>query len=153
MKKVSAGVLVYRWAVDGVELFIAHPGGPYFSRKEEGVWTIPKGMIEDGESPSVAARREFSEETGFACPGQLIELGTVKLRSGKTIHAFGAEGDFDPSLLQSNAFELEWPRGSGKRRSFPEIDRVEFVTPMRAKVLLHPIQAELVDRLLRALRD
>jgi predicted NUDIX family NTP pyrophosphohydrolase len=142
---------MYRTRSVGLELLVAHPGGPFFARKSLGAWTIPKGLIEDGEDPETAARREFSEETGFACPQALFELGSVRLRSGKVIHAFAGCGDADPLQLTSNTFEMEWPRRSGRRQTFPEVDEVRFVAPDEARTLLNPAQAVLVDRLLATL--
>jgi len=108
-------------------------------------------MVEPGESLERAARREFEEETGFACPARLLELGEVRLKSGKWIHAFAGEGEADPAELRSNPFAMEWPRGSGRTRSFPEIDRVRFVSPDEARRLLNSAQAPLVDALERRL--
>jgi predicted NUDIX family NTP pyrophosphohydrolase len=145
--KVSAGILLYRRVGGALEVLVAHPGGPYFARREQGAWTIPKGIVEEGETAEVAARREFAEETGFDPPPKLVELDPIRLKSGKRVHAFAGEGDVDPSLLSSNTFEMEWPPGSGKRRTFPEIDRVRFVPPQEARRLLNPAQAPLVDQL------
>lgn len=150
--KVSAGVLLYRFTTGALEVLIAHPGGPYFTRREAGAWTIPKGVVEPGETAEAAARREFAEETGFAPPDRLVELGPIRLRSGKRVHAFAGEGDVDPARLSSNTFEMEWPRGSGEQRTFPEIDRVRFVAPDEAKRLLNVAQAPLVDQLEAMLR-
>jgi len=149
--KASAGVLLYRTRSVGLEVLVAHPGGPFFARKSLGAWTIPKGLIEDGEDAETAARREFREETGFACPRELFELGTVRLRSGKVIHAFAGRGDADPQRLTSQTFEMEWPRRSGRRQTFPEVDEVRFARPDEARSLLNPAQAVLVDRLLALL--
>ncbi|MEM1026426.1 MAG: NUDIX domain-containing protein [Myxococcota bacterium] len=149
--KASAGVLMYRTRLVGLEVLVAHPGGPFFARKSLGAWTIPKGLIEEGEDAESAARREFREETGFVCPLELFELGSVRLRSGKVIHAFAGHGDADPERLDSNTFEMEWPRRSGRRQIFPEVDEVRFVVPDEARSLLNPAQAVLVDRLQAAL--
>jgi predicted NUDIX family NTP pyrophosphohydrolase len=145
--KVSAGVLLYRFDGERLQLLIAHPGGPYFTRRNVGAWTIPKGMVEDGESLEAAARREFEEETGFRCPKVLVPLRPVRLRSGKRVHAFAGEGDVNPSSLASNDFEMEWPKGSGRTQRFPEIDRVRFVSPEEARTLLNPAQCGFVDAL------
>ena len=145
--KVSAGILLYRLVDGALEVLVAHPGGPYFARRERGAWTIPKGAMEDGETAEAAARREFTEETGFEPPPELVELEPIRLKSGKRVHAFAGKGDVDPSALSSNTFEMEWPRGSGERRTFPEIDRVRFVRPEEARRLLNPAQAPLVDQL------
>lgn len=151
--KVSAGVLLYRRGREGVEVLVAHPGGPYFARRDAGAWTIPKGLVEDGETLREAARREFEEETGFPCPAELLELPPVRLESGKRVHAFAAEGDVDPEALESNTFEMEIPRGSGRIRRYPEIDRVQFVSVRRARDLLNPAQVPLLDALLRHLAN
>jgi predicted NUDIX family NTP pyrophosphohydrolase len=149
--KESAGVLMFRRRAEGLEVLVAHPGGPFFSRRTYGAWTIPKGLIEPGEDAETAARREFEEETGFSVQGELIGLGSVRLRSGKIIHAYACEGDVDPAALDSNRFELEWPRRSGKLQTFPELDEVRFVTPQQARELLNPAQVQLVDRLVAIL--
>jgi len=146
--KESAGILLYRHSRRSVEVLIAHPGGPFFANRSVGAWTIPKGLIERGESAEVAARREFVEETGFAPPDTLFELGSVRLRSGKVIYAFAGEGEVDPGALDSNRFDLEWPRKSGRVRSYPELDQVRYAQPNEARELLNPAQSLLVDRLL-----
>lgn len=148
----SAGILLYRHRMDGqVQLLIVHPGGPFFANKDEGAWTIPKGLVEAEESPEAAARREFVEETGFACPERLVGLGSVRLKSGKEVVAFAAEGDADVQSLRSNTFEMEWPRRSGRTLRFPEVDAAVFASPEEARRRLNPAQAELVDRLLEYL--
>jgi predicted NUDIX family NTP pyrophosphohydrolase len=149
--KESAGILMFRRVPAGIELLIAHPGGPFFSRRSSGAWTIPKGLIEPGEDALTAARREFREETGFACNGELHDLGSVRLKSGKLINAFACEGDVDVSAIDSATFEMEWPRRSGKMATFPELDEVRYVTPDQARELLNPAQSVLVDRLLMML--
>lgn len=149
--KESAGVLLFRRRSGSLEVLVAHPGGPFFSRRSFGAWTIPKGLIEPGEDAETAARREFEEETGFAVPGELFALGSVRLRSGKVIHAFACEGDVDVTALDSNRFELEWPRRSGHKQSFPELDEARFVSPEQARDLLNPAQVQLVDRLVAIL--
>ena len=146
MPKRSAGILLFRRSPD-LEVLIAHPGGPYFAKKDTGAWTIPKGLVEDGEGDLETAIREFREETGQDTDGPYIDLDEVRLKSGKRIHAFASEGAFDEAALKSNPFEIEWPRGSGKTRSFPEIDRVMWANPEVAKGKLNPAQAALVDRL------
>jgi|SRR5579862_5735130 len=125
MAAISAGLLLYRRRSVGLEVFLVHPGGPYWARKDEGAWTVPKGLIEPGEDPLVAARREFTEETGFEAPAGAAErdLGTVQLPGGKRLRVWAVEGDCDPERLSSNLFELEWPPRSGRSQSFPEIDR------------------------------
>lgn len=152
MAAVSAGLLLFRRpGPAALEVLIAHPGGPFFRRRDDGAWTIPKGLIEPGESPEAAARREFFEETGFEGPARLLELTPVRLKSGKRVYAFAGEGDADPDRLSSNVFQLEWPRGSGQLQSFPEIDRVAFVVPDEARRRLNPAQTPLIDELERLL--
>ena len=121
--KRSAGLLLYRRQRKGFEFFLVHPGGPFWKNKDDGAWTIPKGMIEPGEDPLLAARREFAEETGFAIDGDFVELGTFKQPGGKHVLVWAVEGDCDPARLASNEFEMEWPPRSGRKRSFPEVDR------------------------------
>jgi len=123
MPKHSAGILLYRRRAGVVEVFLVHPGGPFWAKKDAGAWSIPKGEFGPGEDPLEAAKREFKEETGFAIEGTFTPLEPVRQRGGKVVHAFAVEGDCDASAIVSNTFEMEWPRGSGKRRSFPEVDR------------------------------
>lgn len=151
MTKLSAGLLMFRRS-RGLELFLVHPGGPFFRNKDEGAWSIPKGEVEDGAEPLAAALREFSEETGAAAPqGELVPLGEIRQKGGKRVLAWAIEGDLDPAAVKSNSFELEWPPRSGRKREFPEIDRAEFFPPAVARRKLNPAQAELVDRLERKL--
>lgn len=146
----SAGILLYRTSARGIEVLIAHPGGPLWASKDEGAWSIPKGVIEGQEAPESAAVREFEEETGLAVGvGALASLGTVRLRSGKTVHAFAAVGDMDPATLESNTFDMEWPPRSGRVQSYPEIDMVMWASPEVARRKLNPAQATLVDRLVQ----
>ncbi len=143
---------MYRRVHGQLQLLVAHPGGPYFRRRHESSWTIPKGMVEPGESRIDAARREFEEETGFSgqCESYL-SLGEIKQRSGKHVHAWAFEGDCRPSELKSLEFELEWPPKSGRKMVFPEIDELRFASPIEARRLLNPSQSVFVDRLLMAL--
>lgn len=143
----SAGLLMYRRRAGGHEVLLAHPGGPYFARKDEGAWTLPKGAVEEGEDALAAACREFREETGFTPRPPFTGLGEVRLKSGKRVHAWAFEGDGDPARLSCNLFEIEWPPRSGQRRSFPEIDRVEWFVPALARPKIMPAQAALLDRL------
>lgn len=155
--KRSAGLILYRRGERGVEVFLVHPGGPYYRGKDDGVWTIPKGEIEPGEEPLEVAKREFAEETGqsvevCARDGSLMSLGTVRLKSGKIVEAWAFEGDWpEGAVLESNLFTLEWPPRSGAEIQAPEVDRGEFFTPERARLKVNPAQAELIDRLLRIL--
>lgn len=125
-----------------------HPGGPYWMRKDGGAWSIPKGELEAGEDPRACALREFAEETGTLLPaGELVELGAVELKSGKVVLGFAIAGDLDASTVTSNTFELEWPPRSGRKQSFPEIDRAEWFGLQAARAKLNPAQAAFVDRL------
>jgi predicted NUDIX family NTP pyrophosphohydrolase len=150
-KQQSAGILVYRQGEQGLELLIAHPGGPVFRGRDLGAWTIPKGEIEPGEDPLMAARRELTEETGFELEGPFLPLGTVRQKSGKIVHAWACPGDVDPSRLKSVTFQMQWPPRSGRMQVFPEIDRVAYVDPELAQKKLNPAQAELVLRLIERL--
>jgi predicted NUDIX family NTP pyrophosphohydrolase len=123
MPERSAGILVFRRKASGIQVFLAHMGGPFWARKDDGAWTIPKGLYDGDEDPLAAAKREFEEETGITIDGSFLELGTFKQASGKIISAWAVEGDFDAASIKSNVFELEWPPKSGKRQLFPEIDR------------------------------
>src|SRR6201996_2557575 len=125
----SAGLLVYRQAGAGPEFLLAHPGGPYWSRKDAGAWTIPKGLIGEGEDSHAAALREFEEETGQAVDGDFVELRPLRQKSGKRIFCWMVQADPDITAFRSNSFELEWPPKSGKRQSFPEIDRIGWFKP------------------------
>ncbi len=151
MAKRSAGLLVFRRGPAGqpsTEVLLVHPGGPFWARKDAGAWSIPKGEYTDDESPADAARREFVEETGLPVPeGALIELGEVKQKGGKIVTGFAIEADVDVSGAVSNTFEMEWPPRSGVKRSFPEVDRVEWfsLAPAREKILA--AQREFLDRL------
>jgi predicted NUDIX family NTP pyrophosphohydrolase len=148
MAKRSAGLLLYRLGDAGLELLLAHPGGPYWEGKDVGAWSLPKGEVEPDEEPLDVARREFAEETGQAPPtGEPIELGDVRQASGKTVTGWAIEGDLDPALAISNTFPIEWPPRSGRQAEFPEVDRVEWFSPDEARHKLNAAQAEFVDRL------
>jgi predicted NUDIX family NTP pyrophosphohydrolase len=149
--KRSAGILLFRFAADGPELLLVHPGGPYWSKRDHGAWTIPKGEYEEGESAHACALRELGEELGAAPELELealIDLGAVKQKSGKVVEAWAAEGEFDPAHLASNTFSLEWPPRSGREREFPEVDRAEWFGPEHARQKILPAQEALIDRLL-----
>jgi predicted NUDIX family NTP pyrophosphohydrolase len=149
MPKLSAGVLLYRVCDGVVEVLIAHPGGPFWARKDNGAWSIPKGEYTDGEDPWTAARREFVEELGLAVPaGARIDLGPLKQPSGKVITAFAIHGDLDVTDARSNTFELEWPKGSGTMREFPEVDRVGWFAVAQARTKLLKGQRAFLDRLI-----
>ena len=149
--RLSAGLLVYRVRLHELEVLLAHPGGPFFARKDEGAWTIPKGQPHKGEALLEAARREFTEETGFTVDGDFILLAPITQKGGKVVHAWAVEGSFDPAALKSNTFELEWPPHSNKWRSFPEVDRIEFFTVRQALEKIKPTQAPLVLELVSRL--
>jgi predicted NUDIX family NTP pyrophosphohydrolase len=123
MPKLSAGILLFRRRPPGVEVMLVHPGGPFWAKKDDGAWSIPKGLADETEDLLEAAKREFLEETGMAVAGEFLDLGAHKQPSGKTIAAWACEGDFDPALLMSNTFTLEWPPRSGRMTEFPEVDR------------------------------
>ncbi|HEY2723591.1 MAG TPA: NUDIX domain-containing protein [Pseudonocardiaceae bacterium] len=150
----SAGTMLYQ-VDDGVlRVLIAHMGGPFWARKDERAWSIPKGEYEDGEEPRAAAAREFCEEMGSPLPpGELHELGTVTQSGGKRITAYALRAGFDTATVRSNHFEMEWPRGSGRMRSFPEVDRAEWVDCAAARRKLVTAQVEFLDRLLECLAD
>jgi predicted NUDIX family NTP pyrophosphohydrolase len=144
---VSAGLLLFR-RVDGrLEIFLAHPGGPFWVRRDEGAWTIPKGGVEPGEDPLDAARREFIEETGITPSGEFIPLGSVRQRAGKIVHGWAWEGDADATTIISNMTQTEWPRGSGRRITYPEVDRCGWFSPEEARQRMNPAQAAFIDRL------
>jgi predicted NUDIX family NTP pyrophosphohydrolase len=143
----SAGILLYRRRAGRLEVLLAHPGGPFWRNRDDGAWTIPKGLVDTNESAEDAARREFREELGIECAGALVALGSVRQRSGKTVEAFAAEGDFETAALASNTFELEWPPRSGRTATFPEIDRAEWMTLPLARVKMLEAQRTLLDRL------
>jgi predicted NUDIX family NTP pyrophosphohydrolase len=148
----SAGLLLYRRRGDGLELLLVHPGGPFFRNRDDGWWTVPKGLPEPGEEPLAAAQREFVEETGFALPaGPFVDLGTVRQKGGKVVRAWAAEGDCDPARLRSNTFRLEWPPRSGRSSEFPEVDRAAFFDLAEARRKILPAQAPFLDRLVEQL--
>jgi len=148
-KPNSAGILAFRRRPE-LEVLLAHPGGPFWAKKDAGTWTIPKGLAEPGDELIAAARREFTEETNLVAQGDMIELTPVAQKSGKVVHAFALEADFDLSQFASNTFALEWPPKSGQRQSFPEIDRIAyFALPMaKLKIIAYqlPLLSELEER-------
>lgn len=145
--KKSAGILLYRRTGGVLEVFLIHPGGPLFAKRDLGSWSVPKGEYDEGEEPLAAARREFEEETGFPVGGNFIPLSPIRQKSGKVVTAWAVEGDFDPSQLQSNLFTLEWPPGSGKQRHFPEVDRGDWFPLPAARSKINPAQIPLLDQL------
>ena len=147
MPRTSAGIALYRRTGDGIELFLAHPGGPFWKNKDDGAWTFPKGEYTAGEDPLVAARREFREEIGFDLDGEFIDLGAVTQSGGKIVRVFATEGDCDPAAVRSNTFKQVWPPKSGRYVEFPEVDRAGWFPPADARRKLLGAQAEFVDRL------
>jgi predicted NUDIX family NTP pyrophosphohydrolase len=143
----SAGLLMFRRSGSELEVFLAHPGGPFWKQKDAGAWTIPKGLVDENEDLLAAARREFLEETGIEPVGPFHELGTVRQKAGKLIHAWAWEGDADPTLVRSNTFSMEYPRGSGRMIEVPEIDRCEWFSLAVAREKINPAQIEFLDRL------
>lgn len=144
--KQSAGILLYRQSNSITEVFLVHPGGPYFRNKQDGWWTVPKGEPETGEMLQQTALREFAEETGYVVTGQLLPLQPIKQKGGKVVHCWAAAGDLDPEI-SSNVFEIEWPPGSGKKSSFPEVDKACWVDLETAKRLINQQQIPLLDEL------
>jgi predicted NUDIX family NTP pyrophosphohydrolase len=157
MAKTSAGLLLYRQRPERLEVFLVHPGGPFWVRKDQGAWSIPKGEIATGEEPLAAARREFAEETGLSAEGEAIALTPIRQKGGKIVHAFALEGDADADAISSNRFVVEWPPRSGRRQEFPEVDRAGWfgLTEARQKLLesQHGLLDELADHLRRGLHD
>jgi len=153
MAKTSAGLILYRMQSGQLEVLLVHPGGPFWSKKDEGAWFVPKGELNVGEEPLAGAKREFEEETGLKPEGEFLALGNVKQKSGKTIVAWAFEGDCDPSSIKSNTFTIEWPPKSGRQQEFPEIDRAGFFTVPQAKAKMHPVEYPLVLRLHELLGD
>jgi predicted NUDIX family NTP pyrophosphohydrolase len=149
----SAGLLLYRRTSGRLELFLAHPGGPFWHNRDAGAWTIPKGVAEAGEDHLTAACREFEEETGVHPVGPFISLGSIRQKAGKVVHAWAWEGDADPARVTSNTMNTEWPRGSGRLISFPEVDRCAWFDSQTAREKLNPAQAEFIDRLETILFD
>jgi predicted NUDIX family NTP pyrophosphohydrolase len=146
----SAGLLMYRRRPGGLEVFLAHPGGPFWAKKD--AWTIPKGEYRDGEDPLDAARREFEEETGFQARAPFLELGSIRQPSGKIVAAWAFEGDCDPARLRSNTCMIEWPRGSGREIEIPEVDRGAWFGVEDARPKMFKGQAALLDRLIAMVR-
>lgn len=144
---ISAGLLLYRRVNGRLEYFLAHPGGPFWMARDLGAWTIPKGVIDPGEQPLSAAKREFQEETGICPVGPYIPLGHIRQRAGKTVHAWAWEGDADPEQVHSNTMRCEWPRGSGYYIVVPEIDRCAWFDGESARQRINAAQVELLDRL------
>jgi predicted NUDIX family NTP pyrophosphohydrolase len=147
MSKRSAGILYYKRSAGELLVLLAHPGGPFWQKRDLGAWTIPKGEFDSTEAPEAAARREFREELGIDAVGALEPLGEVQQNGGKRVIAFALEGDFDVAALRSNTFDVEWPPRSGRIITFPEIDKVEWMTLATARRKILPSQAPLLDHL------
>ena len=147
-KKISAGLLMYRRGGGALEVFLVHPGGPFWAKKDFGAWSIPKGEFDPGEDPLLAARREFEEETGYQVSGQFLALTPIKQSSGKVIHAWAVEGDCDATAIKSNTFSMEWPPRSGKLQDFPEVDRAAWFAIGDAKERINQGQRGFLDELL-----
>ncbi|HEU4854073.1 MAG TPA: NUDIX domain-containing protein [Nitrosospira sp.] len=152
MAKTSAGILPYRTRSGRLEVLLVHPGGPFWARKDLGSWSIAKGEYEEGEDALQAALREFFEETGFRPAGPFLPLTQRKQASGKLVDAWATESDWDPSRLVSNSFSMEWPKGSGRAREFPEVDRAEWFEISEAIRRINPAQASFIDELVEKLR-
>ncbi len=147
----SAGLLLYRRVPGRLKIFLAHPGGPFWHQRDAGAWTIPKGAAEAGEDTLAAACREFEEETGIHPAGPFLSLGSIRQKAGKVVHAWAWEGNADPARVTSNTMQTEWPRGSGRLLTFPEVDRCAWFDPRSAREKINPAQAEFIDRLELAL--
>src|SRR5690349_11502110 len=150
MAKQSAGILMYKLNRGSLEVFLVHPGGPFWTKKDLGAWTIPKGEF-DNEDPAEAARREFFEETGIQVSGELLSLNPIKQKGGKTVLAWAVEGDVDPRAIQSNTFELEWPPKSGKKQLFPEVDRADWFPVQLALKKMNQAQVSFIEELMAKL--
>jgi len=151
--KMSAGLLLYRHSDDGIEVLLGHPGGPFWRNRDLASWSIPKGLIAEGETPLAAAKREFAEETGHRPRGKARALGEARQPGGKIVHAWAIEGDWDADSLKSNMFEMEWPPRSGRRQSFPELDRAGWFGTNEAHRKILQAQAVFLDRLLRVVAE
>jgi predicted NUDIX family NTP pyrophosphohydrolase len=149
----SAGLLLFRETPEGVEVLLVHPGGPYWATKDDGAWSIPKGEFSDDEEPLAAAKREFEEETGQDVDGDFLPLESLKQPSGKLVHAWAVAADFDPSVLRSNTFSMEWPPKSGRQQQFPEVDRAGWFGIEAAKQKILKGQAPFLEQLLARLKD
>jgi len=148
----SAGLLLFRRTPAGVEVLLVHPGGPLWAKKDEGAWSIPKGEIDADEAPLAAARREFEEELGSPVSGEFIALAPIRQASGKVVHAWAVEADFDPTTFMSGMFSMEWPPRSGRQQEFPEVDRAEWFSIDNARRKINKAQIELLDQLVHTAR-
>jgi predicted NUDIX family NTP pyrophosphohydrolase len=148
MRKQSAGILLYRRVAAELQVFLVHPGGPFFRNKDDGSWSIPKGEFLEGDDSLEAAKREFEEETGQVIKGEFIPLKPITQKGGKTVQAWAVEGDIDHTIIKSNHFEIEWPPRSGKQQSFPEVDKADWFDVGIAKVKINAAQAGLIEELI-----
>lgn len=148
MAKISSGILLYRRLPFTIEVLLVHPGGPFFAKKDDGSWTIPKGELTEDEDPLSAAIREFEEETGYKPAGDFIALPAIKQKGGKIVQCWAVTGDLDASAIVSNTFEMEWPPRSGKKKSFPEVDRAAWFSIPEARQKINERQVDFIDQLL-----
>jgi predicted NUDIX family NTP pyrophosphohydrolase len=153
MAKQSAGILLYRFRDNQLQFFLIHPGGPFFSKKDNGSWSIPKGEFNNDENPLDAAKREFMEETGQPIDGKFIELEPVIQKAGKKVYAWAVEGDVDHEAIVSNLFEMEWPPRSGKKQTFPEVDKASWFDIEEAKAKINAAQFGFVEELIRTINS
>ena len=153
MSKNSAGILLYRFKDGELQVMLVHPGGPFWAQKDDGAWSIPKGLCDENEAPLDAARREFREETGFDVDGGFVELGSLRQPSRKIVHVWALEHDLDVSKIESNTFTLEWPKSSGRFREFPEVDRAQWFDLEQAGTKILKGQRAFLDRLVRLVGD
>jgi len=153
MAKQSAGLLIYRRKAGQVEVFLVHPGGPFWKNKDRGAWSIPKGEFAEGDDPLIAACRELTEETGFSAAGPFVELEPIKQRGGKIVYARAVEADFDAAAIVSNTFAMEWPPRSGKMQEFPEVDRAGWFDLEEAAAKINEGQRPLLEQLAKLLAD
>lgn len=151
MPKQSAGILLYRLTGRVPEFLLVHPGGPFWAKKEQGSWSVPKGELSPGEDPVAAARREFQEETGQSVSGEFIVLSPVKQKGGKIVYCYAYEGNIDPAMIKSNIFEMEWPPGSGKKASYPEVDKAMWFDIQSAREKINEAQRAFIDELVEIL--
>jgi predicted NUDIX family NTP pyrophosphohydrolase len=151
MPAKSAGILVFRRRLHAVEVFLVHPGGPFWAKKDDHAWSLPKGIYDDAEEPLVAAKREFEEETGITVDGRFLPLGEFKQPGGKLVTAYAVESDIDETQVKSNRFEMEWPPKSGRRQSFPEVDRAQWFDVETAAHKVHKGQIPILQALVKQL--
>jgi predicted NUDIX family NTP pyrophosphohydrolase len=147
--QVSAGLLMFRRSGSDLELFLVHPGGPFWAKKDAGAWSIPKGLVDQNEDKLAAAQREFTEETSLLASGPFIDIGPVRLKSGKLVYAWAFAGDCDPSKIKSNTFKIEWPPQSKQMKEFPEIDQARFFSVTEARQRINQSQVPFIDRLVQ----